>query len=157
MQTKEIISPAILTDLQAAWLYNLVHRAMNPTRAAREAGYNQPKQSAHNMTRNPRIMALVRQERQKLYQVDLAPLAASTLRQIMLDSSAPASARVSAARTALELAGDLRKDGGVDLSGLSLAELTADELASMIDRYEEERSALSKDITPTAAALPAPS
>ena len=109
MANKEIISPAILTDLQAAWLHNLVHRAMNPTRAAREAGYNQPKQSAHNMTRNPRIMALVRQERQKLYHVDLAPPAATPLRQAMLYAPPPASTRGSAARAPRGWAGAVNK------------------------------------------------
>ena len=70
----------------------------------------------------------------------------------MKDPDAPAAARVSAARSALELAGDLHKHQGSDLSGRSLAELTPDELAGLIDRWEGERATIAKDVTPQAAA-----
>ena len=46
------------------------------------------------------------------YQTNLANVAVPTLNQVMQDPNAPAAARVSAARTALELAGDLGTNSG---------------------------------------------
>ncbi len=66
----------------------------------------------------------------------------------MNDPDAPASAKVSASRTVLELAGDLGKDKENNLEGKSLGEMTSEELGSIIDRYEEEKSNLARDITP---------
>ena len=90
----------------------------------------------------------MRQARQTLYQADLANVAGETIRQVMLDLDAPASARVSAARTALELAGDLGKAADTSGESKSLAEMTPDELARLIDSWEQQRSALATDITP---------
>tara|TARA_B100000214_G_scaffold5112_1_gene3813 strand:+ start:1455 stop:1934 length:480 start_codon:yes stop_codon:yes gene_type:complete len=146
--SKELITGGQLTDMQSAFVHSLVFDGKGPTESARIAGFKHPKQASYLLTRNPKIIRVIRQERQKLYQADLAPLAIGTLRSVMLDPDAPASARVSASRTALELAGDLNKDKGGELAGRSLAELSPDELASMIDRWEEERSSLAKDVTP---------
>ena len=65
----------------------------------------------------------------------------------MLDPDAPASTKVSAARTALELAGDLGKDADTHLSGKNLAEMTPEELGSMIDQWETERSQCDPEAT----------
>jgi len=90
----------------------------------------------------------MRQARRTLYESDLANVAGETIRQVMLDLDAPASARVSAARTALELAGDLGKNAEAAGDGKTLAELSPDELARMIDTWEQQRSALATDVTP---------
>ena len=82
----------------------------------------------------------MREARQTLYQVELVNLTGCALRQIMLDPDAPASTKVSADRTAFELAGDLGKDADTHLSGKNLAEMTPEELGSMIDQWETERS-----------------
>ena len=135
------------TDQQKSFVQYLVRENKKPTEAARMAGYLHPKQSAYDLTRNPSVMLLIRQARQTLYQTDLANLAADTLRVVMVDPDAPASAKVSAARTALELAGDLNKNGDAAADGRSLAEMTPDQLASMIDRWEAERADMAKDVT----------
>jgi hypothetical protein len=90
----------------------------------------------------------MRLARQTTYQGELANLAADTLRNVMIDDDAPAAAKVSAARTALELAGDLGAAAADQANGKSLAEMTPDELGSLIDRWEDERSSLATDITP---------
>lgn len=136
------------TEQQKQFVQYLVRENKKPTEAARLAGYLHPKQSAYDLTRNPSVMLLIRQQRQTIYQTDLANLAADTLRVVMVDPDAPASARVSAARTALELAGDLNKSQDGSNDGRSLAEMTPDELAAMIDRWENERAELANDITP---------
>lgn len=138
-----------ITDRQRDFVQYLVKENKNPTESARLAGYAHPKQSAYELTRNPSIIALMRQARQTLYQADLANVAGDTLRQVMLDIDAPASARVSAARTALELAGDLGKAAEQGSDGKTLAEMSPDELARLIDSWETQRSALATDVTPT--------
>lgn len=137
-----------ITDRQREFVQYLVKDNKNATESARLAGYAHPKQSAYELTRNPSIIALMRQARRTLYESDLANVAGETIRSVMLDLDAPASARVSAARTALELAGDLGKNAEAADAGKSLAELSPDELARMIDSWEAQRSALATDITP---------
>ena len=63
----------------------------------------------------------------------------------MLDPDAPSGAKVSAVRTSLELAGDLVKVNERAMAGKSMSEMTAEELGSMIDRWENEKL---KDVTP---------
>jgi len=45
----------------------------------------------------------------RFYQTELASTAVKTLKEVMEDTEAPASARIAAARTSLELAGDIGK------------------------------------------------
>ena len=67
----------------------------------------------------------------------------------MEDKDAPASARIAAARTSLELAGDIGKHSQSQRSyEQNLAEMTPEELSAIIDRWEGEKAALAKDITP---------
>ena len=137
-----------ISDRQRDFVQYLVKENKSGAEAARLAGYKHPKQSAYELTRNPAIIALMRQARQTLYQADLANVAGDTLRSVMLDLDAPASARVSAARTALELAGDLGKSAEAGSESKSMAEMTPDELARLIDSWEQQRSAIATDITP---------
>ena len=78
----------------------------------------------------------------------MANVAVSTIHQVMEDRNAPAVARVSAARTALELAGDLGPNSGNESEGGSLCEMTPGELSRLIERWEDERISMTKDITP---------
>ena len=82
---------------------------MNRTEAARLAGFKWPSRVAYQLEQSPKIIARIRNERNKLYQTELASQSVETLRDVMSDPEAPASARVAAARTALELAGDIGK------------------------------------------------
>ena len=93
-----------------------------------------PRQSAFNLTQSLRIIAKIRQMRNKVYQTELASTAVQTLKEVMEDHDAPASARIAAARISLGLAGDIGK--------------TPEELSAIIDRWEGEKAAIAKDITP---------
>jgi hypothetical protein len=137
-----------ISEQQQDFVHYMVKENKNATEAARLAGYAHPKQSAYTLTRNPVVSAAMRLARQTTYQGELANLAADTLRNVMIDDDAPAAAKVSAARTALELAGDLGAAAADQANGKSLAEMTPDELGSLIDRWEDERSSLATDITP---------
>jgi hypothetical protein len=77
---------------------------------------------------------------------DLANVATSTLRDVMDDKLAPASARVQAARTVLEMAGELGRGKSDADEERPLSELSADELTRLIDRWQDERAALATPI-----------
>ena len=85
----------------------------------------------------------------RFYQTELASTAVKTLKEVMEDTEAPASARIAAARTSLELAGDIGKHSQSKRNyEQNLAEMTPEELSAIFDRWEDEKSALAKDITP---------
>ena len=72
-----------------------------------------------------------------------------TLKEVMEDADAPASARIAAARTSLELAGDIGKNSQSQRNyEQNLAEMTPAELSAIIDRWEGEKAVIAKDITP---------
>ena len=67
----------------------------------------------------------------------------------MEDTEAPASTGIAAARTSLELAGDIGKHSQSQRNyEKNLAEMTPAELSAIIDRCEGEKADLAKDITP---------
>ena len=85
----------------------------------------------------------------RFYQTELASTAVKTLKEVMEGTEAPASARIAAARTSLELAGDIGKHSQSQRNyEQNLAEMTPEELSAIFDRWEDEKSALAKDITP---------
>lgn len=137
---------ADLTAKQRTFVTVLVRLGCTPTHAAREAGYSDPKVSAHDLLRTPHIQNAVRFERARYVQSDLANIATCTLREVMADKAAPASARVQAARTVLELAGELGKAKSDGVEDRPLSELSADELTRLIDQWQDERAALAQSL-----------
>ena len=132
--------------MQRVFVTKLVRTGTNPTDAARQAGYADAGVSAHNLVRLPHVQAAIRMERQRFISGELANIATGTLRDILTDTEAPASARVQAARTVLEMSGDIGKSKRDDDEDRPLSELSADELTRMIDKWTEEKSALAKPI-----------
>ena len=101
------------------------------------------------MTQSPNIIAKIRQERNKVYQTELASTAVQTLTEIMEDTDAPASTRIAVAWTSLELAGDIGKHSQPQRKyEQNLAEITPEELSTIIGRWQGEKVAIAKDITP---------
>ena len=142
------------TDRQQEFIINLVRLGNNPTQSARLAGYKDPRQSAFNLVNSPKMCARIQQERLKLFQSDLSIVAVQTLKEVMQDKQAPASARVSACRSVLEIAGDF-KAGSKD-TDKNLSEMSPSELASIIDKLDIERARLAKDVTPRATIVQQP-
>ena len=62
-----------LSDRLSNFIFYLVHQGKGRTEAARLAGFAAPRQSAFNLTQSPKIIAKIRQERNKVYQTELAP------------------------------------------------------------------------------------
>ena len=138
-----------LSDRQSNFIFYLVHEGKGRTEAVRRASFAAPRQSAFTLTQSPKIIAKIRQERNKVYQTELASTAVKTLKEVMEDTEAPASARIAAARTSLELAGYIGKHSQSQRNyGQNLAEMTPEELSAIFDRWEDEKSALAKGITP---------
>ena len=63
-----------LSDRQSSFIFYLVHQGKGRTEAARLAGFAAPRQSAFTLTQSPKIIAKIRQERNKvLFFVGLPP------------------------------------------------------------------------------------
>ena len=144
MKENKLKKTTQLPDRQDSFIYNYVCLGNNPTQSARLAGYLQPKQSAHDLTRNTKVIAKIQQMRAKVFSTDLATTACQVLKDVMLNSSTD-SARVSACRTVLELSGDFARSKAT-ATDKDLAELTPDELSGLIDSWEAERSRVAKKV-----------
>ena len=137
------------TDKQDQFIYNMVRLGNNPTQSARLAGYAVPRQSAFSLTQSPKILTRIRHERNKVYQTELSFRAVHTLKEVMEDTDAPASARIAAARTSLELAGDIGKHSRSQLNyEEDLSEMTREELNAVINTLEHEKVCLTGKINP---------
>lgn len=138
-----------LTDMQDRFITNLIRDGLPRTEAARRAGYKAPAVAACELMQSTKVITKIRNERNKLYQTELATSAVQTLKDVMGDPEAPASARVAAARTSLELAGDIGKHSQANRNqDRNLAEMTPEELAAFIGHWEGERAKMAKDVTP---------
>lgn len=147
VRPRTTFAPGIdLTPKQRGFVTTLVRTGCNPTHAARTAGYSDAHVSAYDLQRLPHVQAAIRLERQRYISGELANVATGTLQAIMVDKDAPASARVQAARTVLEMSGEIGRHKRADDEDRPLSELTADELTRMIDKWTEEKSALAKPI-----------
>ena len=104
---KQISFSKNLTDKQSKFVDYFVAEGKTQTEAARLAGYSFPEYEGYRLVRQPRMIQVIQAARPKYYQTNLANVAVSTLQQVMQDTNDPPAARVSAARTVLELAGDI--------------------------------------------------
>jgi phage terminase small subunit len=135
-----------LTAKQRQFVAALVRNGCAPTHAAKQAGYSDAKTSAYDLLRLPHIQAAVRYERERYISGELANVATGTLHAILVDAAAPASARVQAARTVLEMSGEIGRHKRSAEDERPLSEMTAEELAGLIDKWQAEKSALAKPI-----------
>ena len=101
-----------------------------------------PKQEAYRLTRLPHVQSAIRSERERLISAHGANVALSTLMEIMKDQAAPASARVGASRTMLEVAGLFDKAGRDVTSGKSMSEMTVDELQATVAKLDSQMGGL---------------
>ena len=77
-----------LSDRQSSFIFYLVHHGKGRTEAARLAGFAAPRQSAFNLTQSPKIIAKIRQERNKVYQTEIVSTVVQTLKEVMVDTDA---------------------------------------------------------------------
>lgn len=129
---------ASLTDNQRQFVDHLVTTGCTPTEAARHAGYAEPNVEAYKLMRKEHVIAAIRDLRTRLIEGEAANVALQTLVGIMKDKAAPASARVSAARTVCEAAGHFDKGSVARSDSTSLADMSADQLADLIARIDAQ-------------------
>ena len=138
-----------MTPKQTTFLQHHVRHGMNPTASARLAGYADPKQSAFNLVHSPAMIARIRLEREKLFHTDLATIATDTLKQVMESEEAPASAKVSACRTVLEVCNLLGKHSQTTGSNnKDLSSMTPEELSAVIHSLESSKASMAKIVGP---------
>lgn len=135
-----------LTPKQKAFVDALVRTGCSGTKAAEMAGYSVARQAAYDLQHLPHVAAAIRLERERYISGELANVATGTLHAILTDKAAPASARVQAARTVLEMSGEIGRHKTSAEDDRPLSEMSADELAKLIDKWQEEKASLAKPI-----------
>lgn len=146
-KARSTFAPGIdLTPKQRTFVSELVRTGCNPTHAARVAGYSDASTSAYDLARLPHVAAAIRLERERYISGELANVATGTLHQILVDKGAPAAARVQAARTVLEMSGEIGRHKRSAEDERPLSEMTAEELAGLIDKWQAEKASLAKPI-----------
>jgi phage terminase small subunit len=135
-----------LTPKQRLFVDALVRHGCSATKAAQMAGYSVARQAAYELQHQPHVAAAIRLERERYISGELANVATGTLHAILVDAAAPASARVQAARTVLEMSGEIGRHKRSAEDERPLSEMTAEELAGLIDKWQAEKSALAKPI-----------
>lgn len=110
------------------------------------AGYNHPRTAGFEVTRLPHVAAAIRLERERYISGELANVATGTLHAILTDKEAPAAARVQAARTVLEMSGEIGRHKRSAEDDRPLSEMSAEELAGLIDKWQAEKAAIAKTI-----------
>jgi len=141
-----VIAGLDLTHKQRAFVDALVRHGCSATKAAEMAGYSVARQAAYELQHLPHVAAAIRIERERYISGELANVATGTLHQIMIDKGAPAAARVQAARTVLEMSGEIGRHKRSAEDERPLSEMTAEELAGLIDKWQAEKAALAKPI-----------
>ena len=131
---------------QAGIFIDEIINGKNQTQAAKIAGYAHPAQSGHMLMKSPGIVAKIQQERQKLFQTDLANVATATLKEIITDKDAPSSARIAGCRTVLEVCNMIGKHSTKDNDNRALAEMTPEQLAGLINTLEQTKASLAEPI-----------
>ena len=126
-----------LTDAQQNFVDELVSTGCTPTEAARRAGFAAPGQEAYRLMRKDHVVLAIREQRERVVSGHAANVAIATLVEIMTDKAAPASARVSAARTVCDAAGDFGRAGRI-AEPASMANLTEAQLSRIITKLDEE-------------------
>lgn len=112
--------------------------------AAHMAGFTNAQVAESRARYNPAMQREIIAEQQALLVNDLLPAAVHCLKSIMVNESAPAGARVQAAKVVFE-----RTIGAQQaLEGKEPHEMTGAELAAAIDKLVEQAAGDAKDITP---------
>ena len=142
-----VILMAKLTKKQKDFVSYHVRDGINPTASARLAGYGNPKQSGFDLVkRSPSVMAEIQTQRIKYFHTDLATVATDTLRQVMESPDSPASAKVSACRTVLEVCSLLGKHSTSNDSTKDLSAMNPEELSAVIAKLEDSKLSMAKVI-----------
>lgn len=110
--------------------------------AAKAAGYSQPRTAASKALSRPGVQAEIAKRQQEILFSEILPLAVQVHKQILADDRTPAGARVQA----VKLAYDRTFGAQEGAQAKEPHEMTADELAKMIEQLEREASNRAKPV-----------
>lgn len=130
------IIPQGLNDQQALYCELYIKLVGNGAEAARQAGYKGEHDAHYRLSRNPLVAQRIRELQTKMINGELAVKALATLEQIMMGAAYPPAARVSAAKTVMEMAGH-----GIQAQGLRLRHGIGDEAKSLEEMSQVELEA----------------
>jgi hypothetical protein len=102
-----------MTETRRRFVAAFVANGAKATEAARKAGYATPRTDSWKLLRNQTVIEGIRREFAIRVQAEAAPVGLAVLMEVAQDPAQSVSARVSAARALLQLAGHGGKDGGV--------------------------------------------
>jgi phage terminase small subunit len=146
-----------LTAKRVEFVANIVIRGMTQTAAAEAAGYAVPGVAASVLMRQPQVLEAIRLARLAAVDADLAGVAFDTLKEVMQNPKAPASARVTAATRVLTIGGYIERGKTLGKEGeggkKDLADMTPGELKQHIadmrrqlDEADDEATDLAADM-----------
>lgn len=140
--------PSDLTAKQVAFAAHFVANGGNGADAAKAAGYADKscRQEAYRLTRNPEVQAMVRGEQQRILGGRLASLALATLEQVMCDESAPAGARIDAARACLDRAGFSARAAQFEQADTGFAGMAIEDVQAFVVAGREKLAAMRAQI-----------
>lgn len=119
-----------LTQTQHAFVDELVASGCTPTEAARRAGFQHPGQEAYRLMRKPHVVRAIKEAQNRLIAASGTNVALKTLLDVMINGTKEP-ARVSAARTWVEMAGLLKPDAAGERDK-QLHEMSNEELAEFL-------------------------
>ena len=140
----QIVQSAKMTEKQERFCTYMVENGGNASAAAYAAGYSDRKQAAELM-QNPVVLHRIKFLQTQRISGSMANKALDVLDDIMGSPAYPAAARVSAAKTVLEMAGHgivaqgQRLRYGLETAGKGLEEMSTSELEAFVSR---QRAAL---------------
>lgn len=124
----------------------LLCEGLSPGDAASAAGY--PARSYIDLLQSPRVSRRVEWRMRSVIRNELAPKAIHLLGRLLDDEAAPARVRVQAAQFILERAGYVAPRAQVqEAAEKSISAMSAEELASLVEKLEQERSSRAKDVS----------
>ena len=129
-----------MTDMQRAFVANLVENGGNMTAAAEAAGYKDAKVSGWRTARLPHVQTAVQAEIRRALGTDLSTLALGVVRGILEDVTMEPKIRLDAAKVALDRGGYVApKAADASSDGLrELHEMSVQELESYIAKTKHE-------------------
>lgn len=129
-----------LTDQQMEFVRSISQDNVTPTEAARRAGYSQPNTAAWRLMKSPQVAAAVKQAHFLEVDSNLTGVALKTLKAVMEDEKAPASARVAAARAVVDMSGLAGRKLSDEEAGKDTSESMTDFLKGLSDEALNELS-----------------
>jgi hypothetical protein len=110
---------------------------------------------AYELLQSPRVSRLVEYRARSALRNDYAPRALKFLGELAADEAAPLKERRQAAQFVLERAGYVAPRAQIaEAAEKSISAMSAEELASLVEKLEQERASRAKDVSaPNAQAL----